>query len=34
MRSRYTNADIIQRLGVQDRLEEHLFGPGGHWEIL
>ena len=34
MRSRYTNADIIQRLGVQDRLEKYLFGPGGHWEIL
>ena len=33
MRSRFTNADIIRRLGIQDELENHLFGPGGHWEI-
>ena len=33
MRSRYTNADLINRLGIQDELEQHLFGPGGHWEI-
>ena len=33
MRSRYTNADIIQRLGIQDQLERRLFGPGGPWEI-
>ena len=30
---RYTNADLINRLGIQDELEQHLFGPGGHWEI-
>lgn len=33
MRSRFTNADIIYRLGIQDELENYLFGPGGHWEI-
>jgi len=33
MRSRYTNADIIYRLGLQDELENKLFGKGGVWEI-
>lgn len=33
MRSRFTNADIIYRIVIQDELENHLFGPGGHWEI-
>lgn len=33
MRSRYTNVDIISRLGILDELEEKLFGKGGHYEI-
>lgn len=33
MRSRYTNADIIYRLGIQDALEQKLFGAGGPWAI-
>ncbi len=33
MRSRYTNVDIIARLGLQDELENVLFGKGGHYQI-
>lgn len=33
MRSRFTNCDIIYRLGIMDELEEKLFGKGGPWEI-
>ena len=33
MRSRFTNIDIIYRLGLLPELEEHLFGKGGIWEI-
>ena len=33
MRSRFTNADIIYRLGIQDELERKLFGKGGIWEV-
>ena len=33
MRSRYSNFDIIYRLGLIPALEEHLFGKGGVWEI-
>ena len=33
MRSRYTNVDIISRLGLLDELEAQLFGKGGHYEI-
>ena len=32
MRSRYTNIDVIYRLGLLDALMEHLFGKGGVWE--
>jgi glycerol-1-phosphate dehydrogenase [NAD(P)+] len=32
MRSRYTNIDVIYRLGLMDALIEHLFGKGGVWE--
>ena len=32
MRSRYTNIDVIYRLGLMDALLEHLFGKGGVWE--
>lgn len=31
MRSRYTNIDIIHRLGLLPELEEKLFGKGGIW---
>ena len=33
MRSRYTNVDIISRLGLMNELEQHLFGKGGKYEI-
>ena len=33
MRCRYTNVDIISRLGLLDELEEKLFGKGGYYEI-
>lgn len=33
MRSRFTNIDIIYRLGLLPELEERLFGKGGIWEI-
>lgn len=33
MRSRFTNIDIIYRLGLMDELESRLFGKGGYYEI-
>ena len=33
MRSRFTNVDIIQRLGLLNELHEYLFGKGGHYEL-
>lgn len=33
MRSRYTNVDIISRLGLLNELEDYLFGKGGYYEI-
>lgn len=33
MRSRFTNIDLIYRLGLLPELEERLFGKGGIWEI-
>lgn len=33
MRSRFTNIDLIYRLGLLGELEEYLFGKGGIWEI-
>lgn len=33
MRSRYTNIDVVYRLGWLPELEEKLFGKGGIWEI-
>lgn len=33
MRSRFTNIDLIYRLGLLPELEEKLFGKGGIWEI-
>lgn len=33
MRSRFTNIDIVYRLGLMDELLEHLFGHGGVWEV-
>ena len=32
MRSRYTNIDVVYRLGLMDSLIERLFGKGGIWE--
>lgn len=32
MRSRYTIIDLIQRAGLLDEVERHLFGPGGRWD--
>ena len=32
MRSRYTNIDVIYRLGLMDALLDRLFGKGGVWE--
>ena len=33
MRSRFTNIDIVYRLGLMDELTEKLFGKGGIWEV-
>ena len=33
MRSRFTNIDVIYRLGWMDEFLEKMFGPGGVWEI-
>ena len=34
MRSRFTNIDVIYRLGLMDEFIERMFGPGGVWEAL
>ena len=33
MRSRFTNIDIIYRLGWMDEFVERIFGKGGIWEV-
>lgn len=33
MRSRFTNIDIVYRLGLMSELTERLFGKGGIWEV-
>jgi len=33
MRSRFTNIDVIYRLGLVDEFVERMFGKGGIWEI-
>ncbi len=33
MRSRFTNIDIVYRLGLMDELTGRLFGKGGIWEV-
>jgi len=33
MRSRFTNIDVVYRLGLMPELTERLFGKGGIWEI-
>jgi glycerol-1-phosphate dehydrogenase [NAD(P)+] len=33
MRSRFTNIDIVYRLGLLPELTERLFGKGGIWEV-
>ncbi len=33
MRSRFTNIDVVYRLGLMDELTAHLFGKGGIWEV-
>jgi glycerol-1-phosphate dehydrogenase [NAD(P)+] len=33
MRNRFTNIDVIYRLGWMDEFLERMFGPGGVWEI-
>ena len=33
MRARYFALDLVDRLGLTDRLHAELFGPGGVWEI-
>lgn len=33
MRSRFTNIDIVYRLGLMPELTEKLFGKGGIWEV-
>ncbi len=33
MRSRFTNIDVVYRLGLMPELMEHLFGKGGVWEV-
>lgn len=33
MRSRYTNIDVVYRLGLLPALTERLFGKGGIWEV-
>lgn len=33
MRSRFTNIDVVYRLGLMDELTDKLFGKGGIWEV-
>ncbi len=33
MRSRFTNIDVVYRLGLMPELMERLFGKGGIWEV-
>jgi glycerol-1-phosphate dehydrogenase [NAD(P)+] len=33
MRSRFTNIDVVYRLGLLPELTERLFGKGGIWEV-
>lgn len=33
MRSRFTNIDVVYRLGLMDELADKLFGKGGIWEV-
>jgi glycerol-1-phosphate dehydrogenase [NAD(P)+] len=33
MRSRFTNIDVIYRLGWMDEFIEKIFGRGGVWEV-
>lgn len=33
MRSRFTNIDVVYRLGLMPELTERLFGKGGIWEV-
>jgi glycerol-1-phosphate dehydrogenase [NAD(P)+] len=33
MRSRFTNIDVIYRLGWLDEFIEKMFGKGGIWEV-
>ena len=33
MRSRFTNIDVVYRLGLMDELTGRLFGKGGIWEV-
>ena len=33
MRSRFTNIDIVYRLGLMSELTDRLFGKGGIWEV-
>lgn len=33
MRSRFTNIDVVYRLGLLPQLTERLFGKGGIWEV-
>ena len=33
MRARYFSLDLVSRLGLMDALIEHLFGPGGVWQV-
>ena len=32
MRNRFTNIDLIHRVGLMDEAEAYLFGAGGHFE--
>ena len=34
MRSRFTNIDVIYRLGWMDEFIDRMFGPGGVWETV
>ena len=34
MRSRFTNIDVIYRLGWMNEFVDRMFGPGGVWEIV
>ena len=33
MRSRFTNIDVIYRLGWMDEFVQRMFGKGGIWEV-